>query len=306
MTGSPDCRRIIGIGFRVYRMPAVEELCQCTTTILTPNFVQRLFVFHRTQCRTLQQHIEVEVLPLQAGIQAELQPRSLVKGKRMFVLTVNLAVTIPVFILIITRQDVAFLEAVVIPNIVPTGVTTGGSITKLYPLITVRQVVVAPAIIRVGPRSFFRSSQVFLTGNGSNTLQVIAYFTNLITVGQLQFHTELAVAVQVFTRSSGTYHGRQGTGTASETAGTQTVEVVERNTQQAVPSFKVETDVECLRFEPSDVLVRQCHRTGCTDKLAAENVARRITVVVAVGHVAAGRRVGVPHSPVIIQVAIVT
>ena len=170
VTGSPDCRRIIGIGFRVYRMPAVEELCQCTTTILTPNFVQRLFVFHRTQCRTLQQHIEVEVLPLQAGIQAELQPRSLVKGKRMFVLTVNLAVTIPVFILIITRQDVAFLEAVVIPNIVPTGVTTGGSITKLYPLITVRQVVVAPAIIRVGPRSFFRSSQVFLTGNGSNTL----------------------------------------------------------------------------------------------------------------------------------------
>ena len=155
MTGSPDSRRVIGIGFRVYGMPAIKKLCQCTTTILTPNFMQRLFVLHRAQRRALQQHVEVEVLPLQAGIQTELQPWSLVKGKRMFVLTVNLTVTIPVFIFVVTRQNVTFLVTRIAPNIVPTGVASSRSITELYSLITVCQVIITPTVVGVGPRAFF-------------------------------------------------------------------------------------------------------------------------------------------------------
>ena len=174
----------------------------------------------------------------------------------MFVLTVNLTVTIPVFIFVVTRQNVTFLVARIAPNIIPAGVASGRSITELYSLITVRQVVITPTIVGIGPRTFFRSSQVFLTGNGSNTFQIIGHLSNLVAVGQFQFHTELAVTVQIFARSRSTYHRRQITGTASETASTQTIKIVERNTQQTVPSFKIETHVECLRLEPSDVLIR--------------------------------------------------
>lgn len=62
---------------------------------------------------------------------------------------------------------------IIIPNLVPVIVTPITSITKLYSLIAIIQVVMAPLVVGIGIWSILDGCKKFLAGNGSNGFYII-------------------------------------------------------------------------------------------------------------------------------------
>ena len=297
---------IVGVGIGIDGMPSVEVLLEGAAAVRSPDRVERLLVLHRAECRTLEQQREVEVAVRGVEAQAEVHPRGLVEGERVLVERVDLAVAVPVHILVVSGQDVAVLVDVVRPDVLPAFVAAGRFVAELYALVAVRQVVVAPAVVGVAPRTLLGGGQVLVARDRGDGLDVVGELPDAVAVGQLELEAELAVAVEVFTRGRGADHRRQVARAACEHALAVAVEVVEREAEQAVPTLEVHTDVERVGGVPRDVLVGQGERGGGIDEFAAEDVARGILVVVSLLGVAARGGIGVSRGPVVLQVAVVT
>ena len=190
----------------------------------------------------------------------------------MLVLAVDLSVAVPVLVLVVAGQNVLLLIAGIVPDVVPAFVASGAGVTELNALVAVVQVVVTPAVVAVGVRAVLRGVQVFVAGDGHHTAQVVGHVAHLVVVAQLKLHTHVRVAVQVLARCGGAHYGGEAAFVACEQAAAVTMEVVERESEDAVVHVEVNTDVECLGLVPCDVGVGEGKGRSRGDVLAVEHV----------------------------------
>ena len=109
----------------------------------------------------------------------------------MLVLAVDLAVAVPVLVLVVAGKHVFLLIICVVPYVVPVLVAAVAGVTELNALITVVQVVVAPAVVTVGVRTVLGSVQVFIACDGDHAAEVIGHVADEIAVAQFQLHTHV-------------------------------------------------------------------------------------------------------------------
>ena len=118
----------------------------------------------------------------------------------MLVKVIDLTVTIPVFIFVVTRKGAALVIDSVRPDIFPTCEPSVTSVSELYALIAVVHIVMTPLVVRVSVTAVLHICKILLSGDCGDSGNSISEFADTVLVCELKLETHVAVTVHILLR----------------------------------------------------------------------------------------------------------
>ena len=262
----------------------------------------------RSHRGALPYHVEVEVLPVEAHVETELERRVGLRPRILDVVGGDVAVTVPVeeFVLsehgglhtsigvvldrgvvdILPRGESSSLEAVLPQAMIvgPTVLRAGGSVHD-----EACSVVVHGGIILRS--SLALDMEVHRTGYRTRRGSIVVEVVDAVAMGKGKFHTGCHARVDVDLGLGNAEDGRGGAGTASCDTGLHALEDIEGTAELVIPEVPVDTGVHHPDVRPGEdgvgdlvVHVSLDLASWGKDVGAARDVAHLIGVCTALGH----------------------
>ena len=253
-------------------------------------------------------HVEVEVLPVEAHVEAELERRV---GFRPCILDVvggDVTVAVPVEELVLTEDGGLHAGVGVVLDRGVVDVLPGSEASSLETVLP-QAVIVGPAVLCAGGsvhdeacsiivhgsvvlrRSLRLDMEVHRTGDGASSGDVVVEVADAVAVRQGEFHTGGHAGVDVDLGFGDTEDGRGGAGAAAGDAGLHALEHVEGTAELVMPEIPVDTGVHHADVGPGEdgvghlvVDIALDLASGSEHIGAAGGVAHLISVGAALGH----------------------
>ena len=145
----------------------------------------------------------------------------------MLVKVIDLTVTIPVFIFVVSRQSAALMIDSVRPDIFPTCEPAVTRVSELYALIAVVHIVMTPLVVRVSITAVLHICKILLSGDSGDSSNAISEFADTVLMCELKLETHVAVTVHILLRWRCSHDCRHVRTSLTEETCPFTMEVVE-------------------------------------------------------------------------------